>query len=93
MNLKRATVVLSSLLLVSLIGGAQSACSFDFSTRYECHDSSSADAAGTEQAQDAKAGLDAGCSDAGMDASILPPFDADSSGFPLAWIVPLVLGS
>jgi hypothetical protein len=90
MKLKRASVVLSSLLLVPLVTGALNGCSFDFSTRYECHDSSSADAAGTDQAQDAKAGLDAECSDAGMDAAVSPAFDAGSAVFPLAWIMPLL---
>jgi hypothetical protein len=89
MNLKSATVVLSSFLLVPLVTGALSACSFDFSARYECQNSSSADAGSTEPAQDAKAGLDAGCSDAGMDAALSPAFDAGSAGFPLVWIVPL----
>lgn len=92
MNLKRATVVLSSLLLVPLVTGALNGCSFDFSTRYECQDPSArADAADAGQPPGSDACGDASVYDAQVDSAtnaVLPDAGGDW-GFP-AWIVPVL---
>ncbi len=97
MNLKRATVVLLSLLVAHLMAGTMSGCSFDFGTRYECQaPSTSTDAVDASNASVADACGDAGghdAQDANENQSTAAQDAGGDDGASWVWIVPILLNN